>query len=86
MVKKEYEKDHWTLDVKQALQFDQPKDSGIRSITLKVREPEDIGQQKDWLIHLLGGGMVSLATYYSFSSGVYFCNAISLMDKRYQRR
>ena len=62
MVKKKYEKDCWTLDATQPLQFDQPKDSGIQSITLQIHEPEDIGQ-KNWLIHLRGGGMVSLALY-----------------------
>ena len=84
MVKKEYKEDHWTLDVKQALQFDQPKDSGIPSITLKVREPEDVAQ-KNWLIHLCGGGMVSLALLL-LQFRCLVCNAISFMDKRYQRR
>ena len=84
MVKKEYEKDCWTLDAKQALQFDQPKDNSISSITLKVLEPEDI-TQKNWLIHLLGGGMVSVAILL-LQFRCIFSNVFSLITKRYQGR
>ena len=61
MVEKVYQKDiSWTVDAKQILQFEDPKESSTPSITLKVLDAEDT-EQKMWLIHLRGGGMVSLA-------------------------
>ena len=59
MVKTEYENHQWTLGAKQDLQLEEPNDSSIPSITLKVLEPEDDGQ-KNWLIMLHTAGMVSL--------------------------
>ena len=59
MVKKQYEMDHWIRDAEQIVHFDEPRDSSIPSITLKVLDAED-KEQKNWLIRPRCGCMVRM--------------------------
>lgn len=64
-VQNEYEKDRWTQNHKQHLQFDEPKDNSPPSITLCICSPAD-EEEKQWLIQPLSTPQVRVTTNSSF--------------------